>query len=125
MARSYTITAITDIDANSDASLLDGLRGRVLEEASRVLIFMTREAINVLATITIGGTEVAGRSLPQINATVGTKPVVPDDLLVDSAGLAGEEIIITGTNLTAGALELRALVFVVPLSDAGLNTVLG
>lgn len=125
MARSYTISAITDIAANSSASLIDGLRGRTLQEASRVLVFMTRQAIDVLATVTIGGTEVLGSGRASINAAVGTKPAVPDDLIIDSGGLAGEEIIVTGQNLTAGALELRVLIFVVPLSDVLMNSVLG
>jgi len=125
MARSYTISAIEDIAANGRASLIDGLRGRTLDEPSRVIIFATREAIDVLMTITIGGTEVLGGGLASIVAAVGTKPTVPDDIIVDSGGLRGEEIIVTGQNLTAGALELRVLIFVVPLSDVAMNTVLG
>jgi len=124
MGRAYSISAISDIAANSSDSLIDGLRGRTLEEPSRVVVFASREAINVLLSVTIGGVDVGAGLLAQVLAAVGTKPVVPDDLIIDSAGLKGDEIIVTGQNLTAAALELRVLIFVVPISDNALNRVM-
>lgn len=124
MPRPYSISAITDILANSTSNLIEGLRGRTLPGPSRVTGYMTREAINVLTAITIGGESVVQGGLAQINATVGTSPIVPDNMLFDSFGFGGEEVIVEGQNLTAGALELRVLLFITPLDDVSLQRIL-
>ena len=121
MPRPYSISAITDIAANSTSNLIQGLRGRTLPGPSRVRGFLTREAINVLTNVTIGGESVVQGGLAQINTVVGSSPLVPDNTLFDSFGFGGEEVIIEGQNLTAGALELRVLLFVTPLDDVALQ----
>ena len=124
MALPYTMSAISDIPANDTVNLLAGLRGRTLPGPSRVQIFLTREAINVLTNILIGGESVLQGGLAQINATVGTSPIVPDNKMVDSFGFGGQEIILEGQNLTAAALELRALVMITPMDDVLLQAMI-
>jgi len=125
MARPYSMSNVTDIAANGSSSLLEGLTGRTLQDNSRVRIFANREAINVLLNIVIG-TESAGQDLlAQVLATLGTKPIVPDDLIVDSFGLKGDEVVIRAQNLTGGALEARVLVFITPMGDLALQQALG
>jgi len=124
MARPYTISAITDIAANSTSNLIQGLRGRTLPGPSRIEGFLTREAINVLANVTIGGESVVQGGLAQINTVVGSSPLVPDNKLFDSFGFGGEEIIIEGQNLTGGLLELRVLLLITPVDDVLLQSAL-
>ena len=117
----YTIQNIVDIAANTSTSLFVGLQGVTLVSPSRVVIYASREAIDVLMSVTVGGTNAGQALLAQINTTVGSSPVVPDNKIVDTFGMGGDEIIILGQNLTAGALELRALCFVTPVDDVALR----
>ena len=125
MARPYTIAAVVDVPANDESSLIEGKRGRTLDEPSRVRIFANREAIDVVLEITIGDSSAGQGILAQINTLNGSKPVVPDDLIVDSFGMGGEEIVIRAQNLTAGALEARVLIFVTAVSDVTFQQALG
>ena len=125
MARPYTISAIEDVAANSTDSLIEGLRGRTLSDNSRVRIFASREAINVTLDITVGDESVGQGLLAQVLATLGTKPIVPDDLIIDTFGFRGDEIVIRANNLTAGALEARVLIFVTAMGDLALQQSLG
>jgi len=112
----YSIAAIADIPlADSVANVIADLPGVKLARRSLVQIFLTREAVLVLASVTIGGTQVYPAGPVNINTVVGSLPSTQDDMVIESVGGAGDEIIIAGTNTSAGALELRALVKVMPV----------
>lgn len=115
-ARGQTITGITDIAATGEIdNVIKNKPGTTLSRKSAVQIFLTREAVDVLCTVTVGGSIVMAQGPVNINAVVGTIPSTQDDLIIEVIAQKGDEIIIAGTNATAGALELRALVKIMPL----------
>lgn len=121
-ASGYSLSDVTDIAANTtEDNLIEGKAGQVLKEASKVDIFMTREAVDVLATIMVGGSIVFPAGPVNINTVVGSLPSVRDDRIVSCIAGAGDAIIVQGQNLTAGALELRTLVKVTPLASMALQ----
>lgn len=115
-ARGQSITGITDIAAAGDIdNVIKNKPGTVLSRRSAVQIFLTREAVEVLATVTVGGSIVFPQGPVNLVATVGTIPSTQDDLIIEVIAQKGDEIIIAGTNSAAGALELRALVKIMPV----------
>jgi len=115
-ASGYSIAAITDIPlAGSVDNVIANLPGVKLAQRSAVQIFLTREAVGVLCNVTVGGTLVFPSGPVDIDTVVGSTPSTEDNLMIEIIAGAGDEIIIAGTNTTAGALELRALVKVMPV----------
>jgi len=121
MAGPYTITNITDVAIAGTASLLNGEPGRVLPEASRVRCYANREVVGLLLDSTVGSERITSRAPSALQATVGVMPVVPDDLLFDTFGNAGDEIVIIAANSDAAAREARVLLFVTPVDDFALQ----
>jgi len=122
MAGPYTIDNITDVAQASTASILTAERGRTLAEASRVKIYANRETTEISYGITVGATEVNSNAGARINATIGDGPIVPDDLITDTFGMAGDEIVILARNTAAAAArEARVLIFVTPVDDDALQ----
>ena len=114
----YTLTNITDVALSSTVSLLVSEQGRTLPEPSRVKIYANRETVDMLFNITIGSRQVLSDAPARVNATVGDMPILPDDLVVDSFGDAGDEIVIRARNADAvAAREARVLVMVTPVDD--------
>jgi len=124
MARPFSVSVVASVAANKTTNIILGLRGETLDGPSRLQFFMTRQAVLLQVNILVGGENVIQNGLPQINTVAGTKPAVPDDLLVDTFGFGAEKLIVDGQNLTAGALELRMLLMITPLSDVDLQKVL-
>lgn len=121
MAAPRTITNITDVGIGATESLIAGEQGRTLMEPSRVQIYANQENVNVSFTITIGADQVASAAAASIQATAGVMPIAPDDLLVDSFGDRGDEIVIRAQNTDAAASEARVRVLVTPLDDVTLQ----
>jgi hypothetical protein len=121
--RPVSISAIEDVPLSGRiANVFANLAGRVLTEPSIVLIALNRESVDVLVGVSIGGTEVLpANSAVTVQATVGVMPVLPDDIIVTSAGQAADEIIISATNADAGApREVRAIAKIIPVEDQAL-----
>lgn len=112
----YTIAAIFDIlQANNVANVLADRQGRILKRRSKVFIYLTRETVEVLTAVTVGGTEVFSSGPVNISTVIGSLPSTEDDLLIQVVAQGGDEIVIAGTNSAAAASrELRALVQVMP-----------
>jgi len=126
MAGPYTMAQITDVTIGGSDSLLTAKQGRVLPEDSRVRVFANRESVDVTFGITIGASEVlAALSGAAVNATVGDVPSTRDDLLVDTFGFAGDEILILAANANAALQEARVIVWVDPVDDNALKTAMG
>jgi len=126
MAGPYTMVEVKDVTIGGSDSLLSAKRGRVLPEASRVRIFANRESVDVTFNVTLGATEVlASLAGAAINATVGDVPSTRDDLLVDSFGEAGDEILILAANANAALQEARVIVWVDPIDDNALKMAMG
>lgn len=115
----YNIAGINDLAAGLVINLLSGLEGRTLPENALVAIFANQELVTGSFQCTIGGTQVVIQGTPAtVQAVVGTMPVLPDDLLVITAGEKGDEIILNYTNGGGAAAEGRFKVFVVPTGAA-------
>jgi len=120
MARPYTITVVNDIPlASTVQNLVEGRSGRVLDEPSLVLVYATRETVDVTMGWILGREEVlpAG-SVVNISTVIGSLPSRQDDLVAKTLGDTGNEIIIQGVNADgAAARELRLLIDVVAIDD--------
>lgn len=115
-ARGQTITAISSIPANDSVeNVVKDKPGVTLSRRSAVQIYLTREAVGVTATVTIGGSIVFPQGPTNINTVVGSLPSTQDDLLIEVIAQKADEIIIAGVNTTGAALELRALVKIMPV----------
>ena len=119
--RPYTIPSIVDVALSSTVNLIEGLTGRVLDAPSRVVIFANRETVDISYTINIGAEVAMLRGVSAVNTTAGDAPSTQDDLIIDTFGEMGDEIIIDATNADAAAArEARVLVFVSPVTDMAL-----
>jgi len=122
MAGPYTITNITDVPLSSTSSLIAGERGRTLLEASRVKIYANRETVAILFNITLAGESLIQDGVSAVQATAGQGPSIRDDLLIDSFGDAGDELVIRAANSDAAAArEARVVIFVIPVDDNALQ----
>jgi len=124
MGDPYTIVAIEDIPlSDSVEDLFAGKRGRRLVEPALVEIALNAEDVDVTAGATLGSTEVlSAGSRVTLQATVGILPIQPDDILVQSFGGTGDEIIVSGVNAdAAAAAELRAVAKITAISDVALR----
>lgn len=126
MADPYTLVAISDIPlSDRDNDLLDGQRGRTLNEPSLVEIALNGEDVDITMSVTIGAVDVlSAGSRVTLQATAGILPIFPDDVLVRTFGKAGDEIIIGGVNADAAAArEARTVVRVTAVEDVDLMKV--
>ena len=120
MARPYTITIVEDIpQASTVQNLVEGRSGRVMDEPSRVRVYATRETVDVTLGFVFGREEIlpAG-SVTNISTVIGSLPSRQDDLITETFGDTGNEIIIQGVNADAAAArELRLLIDVTAVDD--------
>jgi len=123
MAIPISIPVINDLAiAAVNTNILNGKPQRVLDEASRIDIAMTRENANVTYQITIGNTEVVPSGSPcNVVAAVGSLPRYDQDGIGSFFGDAGQEIAIFGSNTDAGASELRAQIRITAVEDIPLQ----
>jgi len=112
----YSITGIVDIPAGEAVSnIIENKPGVKLARRSAIDIFLTRESVDVLATVTVGGTNVFPQGPVEIDTVVGSIPSTQDDNVISVIAEAGDEILIAGVNSNVAAQELRALVKVLPV----------
>lgn len=99
-------------------NLVEGLQGITLRFPARVRVYLSRQSVDVLAGVNIGGVQVlqAGAPVP-LNATAGVMPSIQDDLVLEVFAQVNDLIIVSGTNNNAAAQELRALIQVMPIDD--------
>ncbi len=94
------------------ANLMDGKFNRVLQEASKVSVAMTSELATMFATVIVGRELlVDAQELPATNAP----PRNPEDIIAQTVGRAGEEIIISVRNANALNNEVNTAVFIEPI----------
>jgi len=118
MAGPYTIQVVEDVPLSTTRSIIRDERGRTLPEASRIKCYANRETVDVFFTTTVGANEVTSDAGAAVNATAGDLPSTRDDLLFDTFGNAGEEIVIRARNQDgAAAREARVTLFIVPVDD--------
>ncbi len=94
------------------ANVLDGKFNRVLQEASKVSVAMTSELATMFATVIVGRELlVDAQELPNTNAA----PRNPEDIIAQTVGRAGEEVIIGVRNGNALNNEVHTAVFIEPI----------
>jgi len=94
------------------ANVLDGKFNRVLQENSKVSIAMTAELDSQFATCIVGRELlVDAQELPNTNAA----PRNPEDIIAQTVGRAGEEVIIGVRNGNAAANEVHTAVYIEPI----------
>lgn len=115
----YSIAVNSDIPLEGKVdNIVEGLQGITLRQPSRVRVWLSREGVDVLAGVNIGGNQVLQTGAPTpLDATVGAMPKIQDDLMVEVFANVNDLIIISGTNGNAAAQELRALIQVLPIDD--------
>jgi len=120
MAVPYTITNVTDVPAGDESSLIQGDSGRTLARPSNVKIFANRESGDITYTVTIGGNRILLSGGAAINATSEDLPSTRDDLLIDTFGAGGQEIVILANNANVAAQEARVILWITEVDDQAL-----
>lgn len=93
-------------------NILDGKFGRVLQENSKVTIAMTTSLPTGFATCLVGNEVlVDGQELPDTAAF----PRNPEDIIAQTVGAVGDEVIIRIRNGNAAASIFRSSVFIEPI----------
>jgi len=123
-ASGYTISAIADVPATGKVdNVVEALQGITLRQASRIRVYLSREGVDVLAGVNIGGNQVLQTGAPvPLNAIVGVMPSTQDDMVLEVFAQANDLIIVSATNDNAAAQELRVLLQVMPLDDVLLSS---
>ena len=94
------------------ANVLDGKFNRVLQENSKVSVAMTGELASMFATVIVGRELlVDAQELPNTNAA----PRNPEDIIAQTVGRAGEEVIIGVRNGNALNNEVHTAVYIEPI----------
>ncbi len=94
------------------ANVLEGKFNRVLQENSKVTVAMTSELITMFATV------IVGRELlvdSQEIANTNASPRNPEDIITQTVGRAGEEVIIGARNGNALNNEVHTHVYIEPI----------
>lgn len=122
-ASGYSITAVEDVPAGGVVdNLIKDRPGVKLRETSKVDIYLTREGVDVLITVVVGGSQVFPQGPSNISTVIGSIPSTQDDKLITVFGQAGDEMLISATNANAAAQEARVLVKVMPIDDVMLQS---
>lgn len=122
----YSLGDRFDLDpAAAGFNVLNGIQGNTLKEDSLITLFGNRESVDVQLQFLVGSTEVYRLGPASINATVGDMPIIPDDFLVQTLGVQGDELFLLGSNVNVAAQELGYLIQVVSLADLGVMPMLG
>lgn len=93
-------------------NILEGKYNRVLQENSKVTIAMTASVVTGFATVIVGRELlIDAQEIPDTAAS----PRNPEDIVAQTVGRAGEEIIIGIRNANVGANVIRTHVWVEPI----------
>ncbi len=93
-------------------NILDGKFNRVLQENSKVSVAMTAELASQFGTVIVGRELLMdAQAIPATNAP----PRNPEDIIAQTVGRAGEEIIIGVRNGNALANEVSTAVYIEPI----------
>lgn len=114
-----SIAAIVAVPSNGSIdNVIENKPGITMSEPSRIKIFMSRQAVTVQVSITIGGVNVYPQGPTALDSVAGTLPSTQDDMLVEVMAQKSDTIIIAAVSTDAGIQEIRALVFIMPVTDA-------
>lgn len=119
-ASGYSIAQVFKVPiGGSENNIIANKPGVKLPSTSVVDIYLTRESVDVVFNVTVGGTNVYPQPGPaNINTVNGSLPSTQDDMIISIVAARGDEIIISASNSNAAEQEARALVKVMPVDDA-------
>lgn len=118
-ASGYSIAQVFAVPiGGSENNIIANKPGVKLPATSLVDIYLTRESVDVVFNVTIGGTNVYPQPGPaNISTVAGSLPSTQDDKIISVVAAKGDEIIISASNQNAALQEARALVKVMPIDD--------
>jgi hypothetical protein len=94
------------------ANVLAGKFNRTLQENSKVTVAMTASVVSGFATVIVGRELlIDAQEIPDTAAS----PRNPEDILAQTVGRAGEEVIIGVRNANAGNNVIRTHVYIEPI----------
>jgi len=94
------------------ANVLVGKFGRVLGENSKISVGVTGELASLFATVLVGNDIIMeDQEVPNTNASVRN----PEDILVQTVGQVGDEIIVKLRNANLATNDARTSVFIEPI----------
>jgi len=94
------------------ANVLVGKFGRVLGENAKISVGVTGELASLFATVLVGNDIIMeDQEVPNTNASVRN----PEDILVQTVGQVGDEIIVKLRNANAATNDARTSVFIEPI----------
>lgn len=97
------------------ANILEGKFNRVLQEPSKVSVAQVCDA-DVAATIIVGRELLMDDQLTLIQSAAGASPRNPEDIIVQTVGRVGEEVIIKVRNVdTVNPQVVRTNVYIEPI----------
>lgn len=108
-----TIALSVAVPANSrTANVLAGQQFEFLPAKALVTLRAATTATGLNVDFNIGGESVIVDALMSF---ANRYPIVPDDVLCSSSGMAGERLFLTFRNTTAGALTATLVLEIVPI----------
>lgn len=107
MAINQSVAANTIVD-----NVLQGKLYEFLSFNSRVLAVMRAAAVGVFVTLNIGGRVIVDAQ--EIGAAAGP-PIIPDDVIADDFGIAGEKVTLAVHNRTGAAIVVQGKIYVEPV----------
>lgn len=94
------------------ANALEGKFGRVLQENSKVSVAITSSLVSLFATVLVGNEVlIEDQEVPDTAAA----PRNPEDVLVQTVGQLGDEVIVKLRNQNAATVTSRVSVFLEPI----------
>lgn len=103
----------TAVAANSRTqNVLSGQQFEFLPAKALVSLRAATTATGINADFNIGGESIVVDALV---SRANRYPIVPDDVLATSSGMAGERLFLTYRNTTAGALTVETVIEVTPI----------
>jgi hypothetical protein len=96
-------------------NVLAGKIDEFLREASIVTLYAAAEAVGVNVSLIIGN-EVAFDDQEITSRAAGASLIVPDDFMVQAAGLAGDRMVLRLRNTTGAAIIVRTRLETTPAS---------
>jgi len=107
------MTDVRSVAANSTvANVLSGKSNEFLSEDSQVQIGVAGSVVGLFYSVIIGNRNVVE---DQEASSINRMPQIPQDVVVDEVGLAGERLVVKLRNSTAGAITGFTMVRTTPL----------
>lgn len=109
MSDSRSVAANTVVENILSGKLHEFISGMA---AARVRVYMVSSATGINASLLVGGESFCQ---DQLVSGANRYPIDPDDFLVEGAGYAGDRILLSVRNTTAGALTIITRVVIDPI----------